>query len=270
MSFKKDFLNALEDEKVLRKIKSILSINTNNEEVEKYKRKYKEYKKKYDELNEKSQNIEKQVKDIIKKNTVKVLSLEEENNNLCKNLEKIKIEQKNVIDDLNEKNNEIKVLRKNIESIEDEKNTIKKDVENFRRSYADIEKYYGLYLKLSDKLKSELKNILNCENAQLFIAWGTQWANITALFETISYNFNNYSKDDLDKIIAVFDYFFDLYKNVNNAYERLETKIGEKYDYEYHVKIGESSSSETIKEVVLLGYKRISDGKIMQKSFVRV
>ena len=47
MSFKKDFLNALEDEKVLRKIKSILSINTNNEEVEKYKRKYKEYKKKY-------------------------------------------------------------------------------------------------------------------------------------------------------------------------------------------------------------------------------
>lgn len=144
------------------------------------------------------------------------------------------------------------------------------------KKYEMIDYYYNLYLSFSESEHKKLGRILSGESPEQFLAWGTQWDNIRALWTEISFWLDEYPKDTVDKLIKIFDYFFGIYyennqKDGTKKYIRQEVKAGDEFDdFLYTRKDGAVAGKIT--EVLLYGYGE-TDGEefiLKEKSIVRL
>lgn len=144
------------------------------------------------------------------------------------------------------------------------------------KKYEMIDYYYNLYLSFSESEHKKLGRILSGESPEQFLAWGTQWDNIRALWTEISFWLDEYPKDTVDKLIKIFDYFFGIYyennqKDGTKKYIRQEVEAGDEFDdFLYTRKDGAVAGKIT--EVLLYGYGE-TDGEefiLKEKSVVRL
>lgn len=139
----------------------------------------------------------------------------------------------------------------------------------YQRKYKNIDKYFEAYVSLGNSVHQDLERVLSAESPEIFFCYGTQWSNIEALWDFISYKLTKYPPHDIEVLNSIFDYFFQCYQNISGNYKRLQVNVGEEFDDDIHTRASNSEARGTISEVLLVGYEGTRNGKI-KKSIVRI
>lgn len=169
-------------------------------------------------------------------------------------------------------------LEKENELLKIELESVKQNIEDFKKiknyhesKYGQIDAYYQTYLGLDSSIRSDLSTVLNDESPERFMFWGSQWHNIEALWQfiDISLSQNRFGQETVDILAKIFDYFFELYRNMTGNYERILTVEGETFDETIHKRSKDSRAAGKITRVFLCGYRGIYNKKT-QKSVVRI
>ena len=140
-------------------------------------------------------------------------------------------------------------------------------MEFYQKSYQGLDAIYRSYLGLDQGIQQELSRVLSTESAELFLVWGSQWNNLEALWDFMSYRFHLLDEESRVCLNEVFDYLFELYRKVNPTYQRLEVKIGDEFDEDIHIRSANSRVGGRISKVLLCGYRNVNTGKL-KKSIV--
>ena len=192
-----------------------------------------------------------------------------EKESLKKNLLKLKTE-------LQRLQNENITLLSNLKQKEQEEMRYQIELENkdktaeyYKIKYQNIDHYFESYRALGENIHHDLERVLSKQSPETFFCYGTQWTNIEALWELISFKLNKYQPEEIRVLSSIFDYFFTCYESINTNYERLHVKIGDEFDEDIHTRASNSAVTGNIKEILLKGYKGIRNGKI-KKSIVRM
>lgn len=135
--------------------------------------------------------------------------------------------------------------------------------------YANIENFYHLYRSLDISVHQALAHTLSADSPELFFAYGIQWNSIKGLWDFISTKLNVYDKSKIETLTKIWDYFFRLYAQISQEYERLSANAGQQFDEELHQRSADSSVSHSeVSEVLLQGYRNKRNQEI-KKSIVR-
>ena len=137
------------------------------------------------------------------------------------------------------------------------------------RGWALFQKYPAL----SENVRRNLDIVFRRENDfAAFICGGAQEDCLDIIWNTAQNALGN-NQNDAALLADIFDYCLELVNasKANPWYELLQTNVGDEFDYNKHVPTGDSAAQGRIVEVLLLGYKKISNGeRIIKKSIVRV
>ena len=137
------------------------------------------------------------------------------------------------------------------------------------RGWALFQKYPAL----SENVRRNLDIVFRRENDfAAFICGGAQEDCLDIIWNTAQNALDN-NQNDAALLADIFDYCLELVNasKANPWYELLQTNVGDEFDYNKHVPTGDSAAQGRIVEVLLLGYKKISNGeRIIKKSIVRV
>lgn len=140
----------------------------------------------------------------------------------------------------------------------------------YKESYRQADYYYQLYARLGDQLHRDLSSVLSADSPESFLCRGMQWGNIEGLWDFMdSLCQKDYESETLKALGEIFDYFFEQYRQTMGTYERISTEAGEEYDEKLHWKVGGSRAGGRISQVILQGYRGISNKKI-HKSVVKI
>lgn len=182
--------------------------------------------------------------------------------------------------ELSEKQKELekkKYLQARLEEVESERdqyknmmNELVSDLEYYKNSFAKPKKIYDKYCGLSQNTMLALSNVLSNESVIDFIVKGVQWANLQGLedYITANLNANTISECDMEILKEIYDELFELYSGADGNCHRLNTKVGEEFDLDYHVKgFGSKGVSGTIEKVLFDGYKK---GNNVRRSIVLI
>ena len=244
-------LAALDDKRVADKIREItisyLPQRTTAQSVRPSVSANEELRKKYKELENRCFVLEKEKNDI----TENLYSVKSKNADIEKTLSALLTKSNG----LEEENTQLKY----------DLTKARKKASDIAEKYTDIEKYYEMYCNLSDDIHNTLSRVLSCKSPALFIASGSQRDSIEGLWDTISYR--RYSEEELDILGEIFDFFFELYNDFHNMYERLDTRPGDLFDSKLHNRIS-GGVNGTISYVFLKGYRNIKNGDIIKKSMI--
>ncbi len=234
--------------------------------------------------NEKTDNFEK-----------KIIIITEENSNLIKlsgEKEKIIQLQNDTISDLESKINmtteenkklkkaideKEKIIQSQIDAIEalNQKNN-KLTIELGKNSLSELEldsikelmTHYNYYRNMPESTKISLKYIIDDSNPLNFYSCGMQERAIDAFWELLKQDiFSDCKNENLN---SIFEYFFrNSYSGLSKeTFIPLETRIGDKYSEEEHIKAPWSKQLGAISKVLLLGYTKNGSNKIEKKSIV--
>lgn len=193
----------------------------------------------------------------------KVNSLEEKDR---KNIAVIQ-ENKSYIEKLE---TEISSLRNDIAESNEKLNEAQNKIDNLKGQFEVPLKYFELYKEISYSVRDGLENVISDDNVISFIISCSSESNLSSIWEYLKELSNN-ENDDFKNLSAIFDYFFDKYNESlpDPKYVRDDVEIGDDMDEEDYDRSFDSSTSGTIKKVVLLGYKSCNTGKIIHKSIVK-
>lgn len=273
-----NLLRALDEKSVQRKIREIVSgeekksIFGGNEEKGK-----KEIKQLKAAINEKDIELE-QLRQMLcqeKEEKVKALRQAEELRQARDQIEqqsqgaKWEMESaKKALEKLQEENRILKAREKQYADCMEEAKTVRSYYEN---GFRQLDTYYRMYFQLGEEVHEDLIRVLSTKSPEVFLCWGVQWGNIEALwaFLDINLSMGKYSQNTLEALGKIFDYFFELYREMNGNYERLDTKAGDEFDEDFHKRSGNSLVAGQISQVLLRGYRGITNKKI-KKSVVRI
>ena len=120
-----------------------------------------------------------------------------------------------------------------------------------------------------------------------FLSCGAQWGHIQALWEYAQTRINAEDFTDINVLNELFKYFLDFYNSSHKTpqYDIVDANKGAAYDEEIHARImtreerkaaffGEKPKtgpvSGPVQEVVMVGYKNLKNGRIIQRAIVRV
>lgn len=179
-------------------------------------------------------------------------------------------------------NNLLEEKKKNIKSLEDDNKFFKEKLENcqvemkgmgkkvkyYEDTYIELEKYFTIYNKLSISIKTDLERVIKDDSAEIFLSSGVQKDNLDALWDYISYSLNILSKEEIEKLIKVFEYLFNTYNKFSNALEFDDVNTNDEFDDEYYTRGKGSMVSGRISKIQLRGYRYLNNKKIIRKSIV--
>lgn len=191
---------------------------------------------------------------------------------------------KNIEDLKIESNLKIEKLQKNIEMLKIQNEDIMQKLENtkkentnlnnkivyFDNRYRELENIYSKYNGLSQDAREGLAGIFKDSNSiDLFLFSVAEYDKLEMLWDFIRNSIvNECHKEDIEDMNEIFNYFFNKYNEVSNGiYKRIEVRIGEDFDTEYHIRKGNKPSGE-IKEVLLLGFINKNTNKVIKKTVV--
>ncbi|MDO5517068.1 MAG: hypothetical protein Q4F66_05895 [Clostridium sp.] len=199
---------------------------------------------------------------------------ESQNRELQKQLELIRTEKQKLEI---EKNAEIQSLQQRINKVEQAKDEIAADlqeaivkVQHYESNFSRLNTFYSKYMMLSKSVHEELRNVIKADNAESFLCSGAQWDNLEPLWDFISYKLDEYSQEELQALIEIFNYFFEEYNTAMGIYTLLDVYECEEFDEDLHTRASNSLVSGTVSKVLLRGYKNIKNGRVIKKSIVRV
>ncbi|OON95585.1 MAG: hypothetical protein ATN36_07850 [Epulopiscium sp. Nele67-Bin005] len=160
------------------------------------------------------------------------------------------------------------ILAKSLEEHNARVKALTKGIESFEDRYNHVDEIYEIYLGLDEGVKSGLDGIFKLtDTVDQFLLCGTEYERLEMLWDFISYAIANVDGDDaINKLGEIFDYFFDLYRQMNPMYERLEVNTGTAFDGSTQTKVGRTSGR--VIEVKLRGIKNVHTQKILRKSVV--
>lgn len=200
-------------------------------------------------------------------------------------IEKLKSENKELnskIDILNRKNDELlqkeKVLESNVEELKQKNSEFLKErtekksdnTDNVEKN-GEFERIYKKFNEISEDEKEKIELILNNKKGkEVFLALGSQSANLKLLWEKIEFNIQKgRNPEDTEKMKEVYYYFFNLYNLLYSepVYFLLEDDVNEKYNPITTIPINNSANGEIVKKVVFKGYRN-RKGDIIKKSLV--
>lgn len=170
---------------------------------------------------------------------------------------------------LQKSNNQIDEMIREMDFMEQKANECQNKAAYYQDKYKNIDDCFEAYKALSWEIHNDLERVLSGDSPEIFFCYGTQWTNIEALWDLISYKLTKYSADELDTLKSIFDYFFQCYQSVNENYIRLDVSIGDEFDDDIHTRASNSAVSGRISEILLKGYEGKRNGKI-KKSIVRM
>ena len=228
-----------------------VDISRLNSEIIKYKKEYQtaieaklKYESKISEIKEyckKTENEKKQLEISIK------------------NLEN---ELANVKDELGKAKNALAVLKQENNELIKEKNTFSMPVSLLAR-----------YKSLSLSIKEGLSDIICDKNEVLFVASCSSSEHLKSIWiYTKRLIANNGEINEIEVLKDIFDYFFEMFNNALSepVYVRDEVEIGMVFDDDKYDRSSDSSTSGTIKKVLLKGYSSINTRNIICRSLVKV
>lgn len=275
---------------------SFFNKEDDNKKKEKKKEKEK-LEKQIDALEKENLNLTKQLKEIQTQRNYYYSQLEEKQNQLqsivtetkehkkilMKTLENTKMENSKLEQRINKLTTELQSIKNENVMLRNEnameKETIAKSHKEllmaqdkaiyYQRKYKNIDKYFEAYVSLGNGVHQDLERVLSAESPEIFFCYGTQWSNIEALWDFISYKLTKYPPHDIEVLNSIFDYFFQCYQNISGNYKRLQVNVGEEFDDDIHTRASNSEARGTISEVLLVGYEGTRNGKI-KKSIVRI
>lgn len=271
--FMESLMDALKDTNVREKIKEIVTVNRIRE----------------NKPAEKNNNIP-----VIKELQKKLEDAASEKEFLCSQAESLQMEKEKLErDNLSLKSRISTLENQNIQMENGYKKEIQKYINSqeqyieqarkleqacnlYKNRYEKMEYYYNQYLSLGESAHKKLRRILNAETLEMFMAWGTQWDNIQALWKEISFWLDEYPGDTVNRLSGIFDYFFSIYYENNQyggkkKYTRQEVNIGDEFDDFLYTRKGGAVAGK-ITEVLLLGYGQ-TDGEefeLKEKSIVKI
>lgn len=129
---------------------------------------------------------------------------------------------------------------------------------------------YEQYRSLPGDIRMTLGTILSSASVIEFLVRGVQWDNLQGLEDYILANVNHrtVSEEEIGILRGIYDELFRLYCMAHANCSRLNTKIGDEFDLEYHTKgAGSRGVSGAIEKVLFDGYRK---GNVVRKSVVWV
>ena len=223
---------------------------TENENVDRETETIKELKKIIQEIEKEKENLQEEVnnqKRQIFQNAELQLKKETEIEDYKKNL--------------SNREKELEKTGTQLEKTRTELEKTTKELEKLQNKYQKIDEVYQLYLNLSSVMHSRLKRVLNpgdqpCESAEVFLAYGVQEGNIIALWDVINLQAtNNHGTEELESLLKIFEYFFQLFKEVSfKKVEAYRPQIGTEFDERFHTRTSNSHVSGRIQRVVIPGF----------------
>ena len=135
-------------------------------------------------------------------------------------------------------------------------------------SILELMTQYNLYKNMPESAKISLKYIIDDSNPLNFYSCGMQERAIDAFWELLKEDIFSGAKNE--NLNSIFEYFFkNSYSGLSKeTFIPLETRIGDKYREEEHIKAPGSRQLGEISKVLLLGYTKNGNNKIEKKSIV--
>ncbi|MCM1166604.1 MAG: hypothetical protein NC299_04045 [Lachnospiraceae bacterium] len=223
------------------------------------------------------------------------LALKEECDKLNNDLSKMKDKVSSLETQLSDEKEKIESIRKEkddleetIKKLEAEKKTldeqynalgekyadydsIKDTADYYNGMFAEAERQYRNYMKISSALIEKLKHIICAENLIKFMTSCLDMKNLERLWDFIHANMNQgFEQNDITVIIGVFEYFFGLCNSYLSTptYTLDDVRIGDVFDDEYHIRTKDGQVQGKIVEILLRGYRSVTSGKSIRKSVV--
>ena len=237
---KEELLELLDDEDIQKKIKKIIKHNAKKEELNTI-------------IKQKDEEIE-----MLKETIKKLKSFICDKNEKIENLKTTNISQ----------TNELQNMKKEYLDLIEKNKKLNKKLNFYEKFFKEDSAIYELFNSLNENTKNGISSIFKDETLKGFLACGMQEKNIEALWEYIKYKIIENKPEDLEKLIKIFDFFFDRFILANPLYER-EMPKGE-FDTQKHINISSFNPSGEIDEVIFRGYKNTKTNKIIKKSIVKV
>lgn len=160
--------------------------------------------------------------------------------------------------------------------LNDENSEDKKEDEYLSANDKDINlcrsrKMYDVYLKLPQKHKDALVNIINGSTLLDFIVSGCLSDNIAAIWDYCRLALSR--AEDVSDLCDIFSFFFDLVNTAGtgNKYIRCNVREGDSYNENTCIFDSGSKTYGQISKVLLQGYKYAgSNGKIVKPTLVHI
>lgn len=165
---------------------------------------------------------------------------------------------------------------------------LNKDIEAYKLTFGNLTSVFESYQNLTPATKQGLSDVFPSDiNVRSFLSSGAQWGHIQALWEFTQQKINNEDLSDVSTLNDIFRYFLDFH---NSSYDQplyalLDTAPGEPYNEELHIKMMSREERKAaffdtkkkapvaegpVKEVILLGYKNLKNGRVLKQSIVRL
>ncbi|OON95589.1 MAG: hypothetical protein ATN36_07870 [Epulopiscium sp. Nele67-Bin005] len=158
--------------------------------------------------------------------------------------------------------NKKEIYKKNLKKVE-------QNLNEFRLSYETLEDIYNLYLSIPNEIQLELSHIFkSTNNSCQFLACSSNIESLKLFWDYI-FECMQQEKDEnnlICNLITIFDYFFDLYNQLNPNIERCIVEVGDKYDKNLHTSLRRVIGN--IKLIQLLGIQDNTTNEIIRKSIV--
>ncbi|MCM1227030.1 MAG: hypothetical protein NC320_06330 [Clostridium sp.] len=161
-------------------------------------------------------------------------------------------------------------LKEQLGLYNDMSDALSKKLKKYADDYSESEKVYEAYCSLDSEILKSLSNIISTVSVLHFIISAGQWRNIEALWKNISYRLDNTSAEEIERMTYIFEWLFNKYNEIYEEYSILDVKPGDLFDSDFHSKGSKSAVTGEITEILLKGYKNNTNGKIMEKSIVRI
>lgn len=273
---------SFDNEQILNLKKELNKQKEKNEELEKKLNDKNDIQKAYAKQNDELEKVKDELKsknEELRKITDLLEDKEREVKRARENLEDKESKLKKLETELEEKSDQFRRAKVDLEDKESENRKLKKDNLEFEitleKNKKIIEKYkklneaYEIYNELSEDSKKRL-NLIKDDDELNFLVSCINKEKIENLHNYISTEIANNEMKDVKNLKLVFDYFFDIYSNINNnRFERSKVRIGDTYDSQACAKC-KGRATGKIEEVLFLGFNDVIQDKVIRKSVVNV
>ncbi len=250
-----------QEEKLRDKKEKIINLET---EIREEKRENKELEEKLEVKKEKYNSLKEINQAKENKILEQIIEIKEKKDEIINKNEEIR----KISNELTSSNNEKNRLNEYLVKEKSEKERLTLEKNKLESKIKSHEEMLAKYNSLSTEHKSYIDRYIVSTDMDTFKISGGKEASVENLWEYIKNEIINENKNEINKLIEIFNYFFDLAKKINPKLDYQKLNIGDKFITDKHIRLTSGKSSGNIEEILLLGYEK--NGKIVKKSIVKL
>ena len=203
----------------------------------------------------------------IKSKDVKINELNSKINNLLREKANLKNQVSSLTEDVKNRDNKILGLEKDKYELENDKNNLISRLADFK-DLEELEALYSEYLKIPENDREKYDAILKPYLGKDMFLY---------LVTTKFSNYKDFLKNDFIEnadfyavLVKIYDYVINVMNKEydEEVYEFVTPKIGERYDPIYQIPSSNSVSNGDVARVIVKGYQRKRDKKLLYQSIV--